>query len=230
MAMDYEHVRGPGQPPAWTSWPVYWSAIWVGALTATVVALIIGLIAIAVGAHQLGPAHRLVSWHSFGIGALVFGILGAFFSYVAGGWVAGRIAGIRWAEHAMLHGGIVWLVTIPAALFFAALGAGDMMGAWGAGLVGTPAWVTTTAAGAAADPTAATIARNEALGALVGILVGLIGAVIGGWMASGEPMSLKYKRDADREHTAGLPYHEHEYVGTGSASTTTVRVKPVETP
>ena len=36
--------------------------------------------------------------------------------------------------------------------------------------------------------------RNSALGALTALLIGLIGSVIGGWMASGEPMSLTYSR------------------------------------
>src|SRR2546430_8759826 len=39
----------------WRPWPV-WTAIWVGALTALAVGLVIGLIGYAVGAHQLaGP-------------------------------------------------------------------------------------------------------------------------------------------------------------------------------
>jgi hypothetical protein len=44
----------------------------------------------------------------------------------------------------------------------------------------------------AADPNAAAAARNAALGAVTGLLIGLVGSVIGGWMASGEPMTLGY--------------------------------------
>jgi hypothetical protein len=36
--------------------------------------------------------------------------------------------------------------------------------------------------------------RNTALAALLSLLVGLIGSVIGGWMASGEPMTLTHYR------------------------------------
>ena len=36
--------------------------------------------------------------------------------------------------------------------------------------------------------------RNTALAALMSLLVGLIGSVIGGWMASGEPMTLTHYR------------------------------------
>src|SRR5438105_12921102 len=98
MAMRSEIRRDVGTVPrsveVWTGWPVYWGAIWVGALAALAVALIFGLVAIAVGAHELGPSGRIVTWHQFGIGALIFSVLGAFFSFVVGGWVATRIAGV----------------------------------------------------------------------------------------------------------------------------------------
>jgi uncharacterized membrane protein YeaQ/YmgE (transglycosylase-associated protein family) len=44
------------------------------------------------------------------------------------------------------------------------------------------------------DPEAARVARNAALGALTAMLLGLVGAVVGGWMASGEPMTLTHYR------------------------------------
>jgi len=89
---------------AWVHWPVYWSAIWVGALAALATALIIGLIGIALGMHVLGPESRVVDWHKFKIGALVFSVLGSFVAFVVGGWVTGRIAGLLRSEPAMLHG------------------------------------------------------------------------------------------------------------------------------
>ena len=216
MAPEHEHARGPGRYPMWEAWPVSWSAIWIGALTALAVALVIGLMAIALGAHQVGT--RLTDWHKFGAGTLIFGICGAFFANAAGGWVAGRIAGIRHAEQAMLHGGIVWAMTIPMVVVLAALGAGSFLGPWGTGLAGTPAWVANAATATGAQ--AATVARNEALGALLSLLVGLVGAAVGGWMASGEPMSLMHRRERDR-------YDAREYVSTGAG--TEVHVKPVAT-
>ena len=41
--------------------------------------------------------------------------------------------------------------------------------------------------------------RNTALATVVALLIGLIGSVIGGWMASGEPMTLTHYRRRDRE-------------------------------
>ena len=86
-------------------WIVNWTGIWVGALAALATALILGLIAIAVGAHEVGPGARIDKWSDVRLGALVFSVMGAFMSFVVGGWVAGKIAGVRRAETAS-HGAV----------------------------------------------------------------------------------------------------------------------------
>jgi len=169
-------------------WPVSWSAIWVGGLAALAAGLIFGLTGTALGAYS---ETRIVSWHKFQMWALVFSICGAFFAYAIGGWAAGKILGARRAEYAVLHGAIAWLVTIPILLVLASLGAAGYFGVWYGGLAGTPAWGPPVVA---VDPQAAIIARNGALGALTALLIGLAGSVIGGWMASGEPMTFTYYR------------------------------------
>lgn len=195
---DAGHSLDVVRPEAsWVQWPVYWSAIWVGALAALVAALLIGLIAIAVGAHEIGPSPRIVSWHDFGFGALIFGVLGTFLAFALGGWIAGRIAGLRRAEPAMLHAGIVWLLVVPLLVVLAALGAGSFFGNWFGGLAGVPVWV--TPGQVAADPNAAAAARNSALGAVTALLLGLVGSVIGGWLASGERMSPTHYRTRDHD-------------------------------
>jgi hypothetical protein len=186
--------------PSQTYWPINWSAIWVGALSALVLALIISLIGAALGAHQLTPG-RVVKMSDVGVGALIFAVLGSFFSFLVGGWVAGKINGFRRAETDMLHGAIVWLLAVPLLIGLAAVGAGTLFGSWFGGLAGVPAWVTPNAA--SADPNAAAAARNAALQALTAVLIGLVGSVLGGWLASGEPMSiyLYRTRTSTSQHT-----------------------------
>ncbi len=170
-------------------WLVNWSAVWVGALAMLTVGLIFGLMGIALGAYQEA---RIVSWHKFQMWALVLSVCGAFFSSVVGGWTAGKILGDRLAERAMLHAAIAWVLTVPMLLVLASLGAAGYFGVWYHGLAGTPVWVAPTVV---ADPQAAAImARNGALGALTALLLGLVGSVLGGWMASGEPMTFTYHR------------------------------------
>ncbi len=170
-------------------WLVNWSAVWVGALAMLTVGLIFGLMGIALGAYQEA---RIVSWHKFQMWALVLSVCGAFFSSVVGGWTAGKILGDRLAERTMLHAAIAWILTVPMLLVLASLGAAGYFGVWYYGLAGTPVWVAPTVV---ADPQAAAImARNGALGALTALLLGLVGSVVGGWMASGEPMTFTHHR------------------------------------
>jgi len=180
----------------WRPWPVAWSGVWVGALAALTLGLIIGLVGFAIGVHEMST--RIVSWKTVRLVSVIFSIAGAFFSFVLGGWTAARVAGIRRAEPAMLHGVIAFLVTVPIMLALAALGATSHYGSWYAGLAGTPAWVTATVA-ATASVDAAAAARNAALTSVTALLLGLVGSVLGGWMASGEPMSLTYYRRRDLE-------------------------------
>src|SRR2546422_4212096 len=103
----------------WRPWPVVWSAVIVGALSALAVGLVIGLIGFSVGAHEVSKA---ATWKNVRLITLIFNIGGAFFAFVVGGWVAARIAGFRRAEVAVLHGAIAWLVTLPILMLLAATG------------------------------------------------------------------------------------------------------------
>jgi hypothetical protein len=178
------------QDPEWVIWPVSWSAIWVGALTALAVGLLIGLIGVALGANEVA---QYVDWKKLHLIGLVFSVGGAFFGYVAGGWAAARIAGRIRSEPAILHGAIVWLVTIPMLLILGALGAVGHVGGWYGGLASI-----TAGSAPIGDIEMAAAVRNNALATAVALLIGLIGAVLGGWMASGEPMTFTYHRTRDR--------------------------------
>ncbi len=189
MELDTD-VRSIHRSETWTAWPVSWTAVWVGTLTAIAVGLIIGLIGIAIGAHEAGA--RIARWNDVRFLTLIWSIAGAFFSFVAGGWVAARIAGIRRAETAILHGGIVWVLAIPLFLALGALGALGYFGGWYGGLAGTPAWG--AAAAATGDRAAAVAARNMALASLTALLLGLVGSALGSWFGSGEPMTFTVAR------------------------------------
>ena len=167
VAVDSDEVVLP--------WYVAWSAVFVGALAA------LGLL-------------RYGTWHEFRLITLIFSVFGSFLSFVLGGWAASRIAGFRRTDTAMLHGAIVWLVTIPALLFFAALGSGGYFGTWYSGLAAPPAWAP-QATPQIESVAAATAARNAALGTLTALLLGLIGGVVGGWMGSREPMMVSYSNN-----------------------------------
>jgi hypothetical protein len=207
----------------WAHLHVNWTAVWAGSLAAFCAVVVFGLIGIALGAHLLGPEHRVVDLKKLGVGTMIFSVCGAFFAFIIGGWVAGKVAGILHSEPAMLHGALVWLVAVPLLVAAAGLGASNLFGAWLGGLSVNAAGPNANtpfvrpelpSPGATAEEVAAyreqqaeyarnlrlwnedtpRATRNSALGAVTALLLGLMGAVIGGWMASGEPMNFSHYR------------------------------------
>jgi hypothetical protein len=183
MRRDSAVVEVPVESERAVAWPVYWGAVWVGALAAVVAALVGGLFGVAFRAYAITPGGR-IGPEDLGASELAASVCVAFFSFVIGGWSAVRITGLRRAEPAMLHGAITWLLI--------ALGARSYFGAWYGGLAGTPVWA------APGTAIAAKAAREAAGGAATALLLGLIGAVLGGWMASGEPMTYGHYRTRNR--------------------------------
>jgi hypothetical protein len=186
MKTDYEPYS---RPETWVAWGVNWSAVWVGALAALTASLIFGLIGTAVGATSI---EKFSSFQTISRIDVAMVICSAFFAFVIGGWVAGKITGAKHSERTILHGSIAWLVATPLLVVMLALGAGNAFGGWYGGLVASPLGA------AVAQPATPEVVRNTALAAITGLLVGLIGSVIGGWMASGEPMTFTHhhKRNA----------------------------------
>ena len=219
---EHERASTESRHERWAHCHVNWTAVWVGALSTFALVLVLGLIGVALGVHQFGPEHRWADLRKLGIAATVFGIFAAFLSAVAGGWIAGKIAGILHSEPAMLHGAITWVVTVPLLLGASALGANGAFGGWYAGIGRDyasaermpfvrpePPAAPATADELAAYRTAQTeyqhnvqqwreetprATRNAALATVTALLLGLLGGVVGGWMACGEPMTFSHFR------------------------------------
>lgn len=169
-------------------WRLSWSAAFAGALSTLASITILGLFGTAAGVGSLSEIKDFSTWHEVSLVTLAAVVAGAFFSNVVGGWVAGKIIGTRFSEPSMLHGAIAWLVSVPMLIVLLALGAGKTFGGWYGGIMGS---MGTTGATMMQSPLAV---RHTATAAATSLLVGLIGSVIGGWMASGEPMSFTHHR------------------------------------
>ena len=78
--MSYREVHESGFVP----WPISWSGIWVGALAAVAVALVVGLVGVAIGAHQMIPRGR-PGWREAGFWTFVFNVTGSFLAFAGGG-------------------------------------------------------------------------------------------------------------------------------------------------
>jgi hypothetical protein len=187
----------------WSGWHLDWGAVWVGALTMLIAAVLFSFIATAVGAQKAVDA-RVLKWAEVPIVTLIFSVFGAFLASAIGAWVAGRMSGARLAEPAILHGVAAWLVVMAMVIFLAALAGAHALSGGYLGSMTPPGAPAPT--GAAVDPNAAIAIRNAAVGSILGILIGLMGAVVGAWIASGERLdSLAHYRKTDRwiAHSTG---------------------------
>lgn len=173
----------------WVPWPIVWSAIWVGALASIAAATVLGLLGASLGATGIENVKDFSTWKTVSLIDTTAAVFGAFLAFVIGGWVTGKIAGIRRSEPAILHAVISWLVALPLLLAFLAIGAGKSFGGWYGGIIGNSRFI--AGVGVTLSPEAV---RHMAIAAETAILLGLIGSVIGGWMACGEPMSLTHYR------------------------------------
>jgi hypothetical protein len=162
----------------------------MGALAAVAVTLVAGLIGLAIGAHQIGQGDAPTAGEAR-FWSLALAVAASFFSFVVGGWVAGKVCGDPRAEVTSLHGAAVWLVAVPLFLLLIGSGAGAYFGNWFSGL----AWLSDAgAAGGMSGAEFGRAVRNAALGGLTALVLGLAGAILGGWLASGEPMSVRHRR------------------------------------
>src|SRR4029079_1958558 len=187
MVSDRHVVDRPGGTAAWTAWPVNWTAVIVGALAAIVAAVLFGLIGTAICAHKTVVAGSSASWSGVGFASLAFAVISSFFAFVIGGWIAARVSGIRRGEDATLQAALAWVVAVFVMIALAAMSGAVFNGRY-ASIAPTP--VVPAVPGQPADPNLAIALRNGALATAAALLIGLMGSVIGGWVASGEPMTV----------------------------------------
>lgn len=97
---------------------VSWGAIFAGAAIATALMVLLTILGLAIGATVIEPdSGDSPSGRAFGIGAGIWWALSGILALFAGGWSAGRLAGLRREWEAPLHGLITWAVTVAALVF-----------------------------------------------------------------------------------------------------------------
>lgn len=161
---------------------IRWGAIWAGLITAIATFLLFTTAAVAIGAMAVGSGADLEA------GSMAGGIAGAviaLLAFLAGGFVAGRTAGVIGREYGALNGFLVWALGIVLILALAAMGLGSLFGASGDLFaqyrqLGSPQ-------PEGVDPNAIVDGiRNGSMGAFLGMLLPAIAATVGGLLGSRE--------------------------------------------
>jgi len=89
---------------------ISWGSVFAGALIALVVQLSLSILGLGIGMGTVDPVEENNPLHGLGTGSLIWWSLTMLISLFAGGWVAGRLAGVPKAFDSILHGLLTWSV------------------------------------------------------------------------------------------------------------------------
>ena len=121
--MTQGHLSEPYQPsvvvqPTEMIKRMSWGAVLAGAVVALSVQLLLSLLGIGIGLATVDPAAGdTPAAASFGIASGVFYAIVTLLSLFAGGWVAGRLAGMPVRTDGLLHGVVTWGVAMLLLLY-----------------------------------------------------------------------------------------------------------------
>jgi hypothetical protein len=134
-----------------------WGAIFAGVVIAIAVQLVLGILGAGIGMTLVDPVQGTTPGAAgFGIGAGIYWLITTIIALGAGGYAAARVAGVHERFDALVHGLVVWGVTLILTLYLLTSAVGGIIG--GAfRTVGAVAGAAGTTVGAAA-PKAASVA------------------------------------------------------------------------
>jgi hypothetical protein len=119
---------------------VRWGSVIAGIFTALATLFTLSVLGLAIGLSTFDAGDPA---GAFGNGAGIWGLMSVLLAFGLGGYMAGSTARVRGSSKGMLNGAMVWMVTIPLAIYLLGSGVGALLG-----LAGDAA----TAAGAVSSP------------------------------------------------------------------------------
>ena len=87
---------------------ISWGAIFAGTLVSIVVMLLLNLLGIGIGLGSINPVEEASPFSGLGTGALIWWVVSNLIAIFAGGYVAGRMAGVPLRTSSTLHGILAW--------------------------------------------------------------------------------------------------------------------------
>jgi polyhydroxyalkanoate synthesis regulator phasin len=137
---------------------ISWGAILAGVVIALVVQLVLGILGLGIGASTINPLSEANPVAGIGTGAGIWFAVSLLLALFAGGYVAGRMAGIPRRQDGLLHGLLTWGLTILLTFYLLTTTVGSLIGGTarvlGQGLSAVGTGIATAApvvAGAAGD-------------------------------------------------------------------------------
>ncbi|MGI8467872.1 MAG: hypothetical protein ACR2N3_05415 [Pyrinomonadaceae bacterium] len=107
---------------------VSWGAIFAGAVVALVVQLMLSVLGIGIGASTINPLTEQNPAAGLGTGAAIWFVLTSIVALFAGGWVAGRLAGMPRDDDRALHGILTWGLATLLTFYLLTTAIGGLIG------------------------------------------------------------------------------------------------------
>jgi hypothetical protein len=159
---------------------ISWGSVWAGLVTAIAVLVLLSILGVAIG---LSSAPAGAPPPSLGSAAGLWGLVVIVVSLFVGGWTASSTSAISNRSTGVLHGAMVWGLTLIIGLILSVLGLGAVLGVLGEfGFL---------AFGGSAGVTAGDLA-GAAWGTLIGLFLALIFAMLGGFFGARESAEVRY--------------------------------------
>jgi len=138
---------------------ISWASVFAGVVIVLVTQLMLSLLGIGIGASTINPTTEQDPASGLGIGAGIWFVISSLIALFAGGWVAGRLAGIPRNTDSMLHGILTWGLATLLIFYFLTSTIGSLIGGTFR-VLGTGLSVAATGAAAAA-PAVAGAAKDQ---------------------------------------------------------------------
>lgn len=107
---------------------ISWAAIFAGIVIVLVLQITLSLFGIGIGASTIDPLEgETPTASSFSIGAAIWWVVVSIIALFAGGWVAGRLAGMPQETDGLLHGFITWGAATLVAVYILTSAAGSIL-------------------------------------------------------------------------------------------------------
>ncbi|WP_227370150.1 hypothetical protein [Halomonas sp. M20] len=87
---------------------ISWGAILAGVVIALVIQLLLNMLGLSLGAGVVDPATEKNPLSGIGMGAGIWLAISSLIALFAGGWVAGRLAGMPQTIDGIIHGAVTW--------------------------------------------------------------------------------------------------------------------------
>ena len=106
-----------------------WGAIFAGVVIAVAVQLVLGILGAGIGLTMVDPVEGTTPGAAgFGIGAGIYWLITTVLALGAGGFAAARVAGVHERFDALVHGLVVWGVTLILTLYLLTSAVGGIIG------------------------------------------------------------------------------------------------------